>query len=273
MTCHAPEHPSRHQLPLRRPVRFGLQQVRKTPKTTPHQTVLHWRTEITGGRKELVFEDHHNNTTELVSLDRETQSLDVLSEGEIEVSDTHGIVGAHRGPAPLWLYQRITPRTEARDGVRALLKGLPAEGDLDRLHRLCAMIAEAVPYETGVSEPTWSAEETLKAGRGVCQDHAHVFIACARHLGLPARYVSGYLLMDGQIDQTAMHAWAEAWLDGSGLGRVRHLECHLARCALCPGGDRAGLFGRLAGVRHADRRAGRDARRADQGRGTVAAEQ
>ena len=198
------------------PVRFGLQQVRKTPKTTAHQTVLHWRTEITGGHKELVFEDHHNNTTELISLDRETQSLDVLSEGEIEVSDTHGIVGAHRGPAPLWLYRRITPRTEAREHVRALLRGLPAGGDLDRLHSLCAMIGQAVPYETGVSEPTWSAEETLKAGRGVCQDHAHIFIACARHLGLPARYVSGYLLMDGQIDQTAMHAWAEAWLDDLG---------------------------------------------------------
>jgi len=149
------------------PVRFGLQQVRKTPKTTPHQTVLN-------------------------------------------------CVGAHRGPAPLWLYQRVSPRTEARDGVRALLKGLPAEGDLDRLHRLCGIIAEAVPYETGASEPTWSAEETLKAGAGVCQDHAHVFISCARQLGLPARYVSGYLLMDGQTDQTAMHAWAEAWLPDLG---------------------------------------------------------
>jgi len=198
------------------PVRFGLQQVRKTPKTTAHQTVLNWRTEITGGRKELVFEDHHNNTTELVSLDRETQSLDVLSEGEIEVSDTHGIVGAHRGPAPLWLYRRITPRTEAREHVRALLKGLPPARDLDRLHHLCTMIRDAVTYETGASEPTWSAEETLRAGAGVCQDHAHVFIACARHLGLPARYVSGYLLMDGQTDQTAMHAWAEAWLDDLG---------------------------------------------------------
>lgn len=198
------------------PVRFGLQQVRKTPKTTTYQTVLNWRTEITGGRKELVFEDHHNNTTELISLDRETQSLDVRSEGEIEISDTHGIVGAHRGPAPLWLYRRVTPRTEAREGVRALLRALPAEGDLNRLHRLCGMIRDAVPYETGASEPTWSAEETLKAGAGVCQDHAHVFIACARHLGLPARYVSGYLLMDGQTDQTAMHAWAEAWLEDLG---------------------------------------------------------
>ena len=194
------------------PVRFGLQQVRKTPKTTPYQTVLHWRTEVTGGRKELVFEDHHNNTTELVSFDSATERLDVLSAGEVAVRDTHGVVGAHRGPAPLWLYERVTPRTEARERVRALLRELPPGSELDRLHRLCAMIGAAVPYETGVSEPTWSAEETLAAGRGVCQDHAHVFIACARQLGLAARYVSGYLLMDGQSDQTAMHAWAEAWI-------------------------------------------------------------
>jgi len=198
------------------PVRFGLQQVRKTPKTTPHQTVLRWRTAITGGRKELAYEDHHNNTTELISFDGATERLDVLSEGEVEVHDTHGIVGAHRGPAPLWLYARVTPRTEAREQVRTLLRGLPEGSDLDRLHRLCEMIGAAVTYETGVSEPTWSAEEALVAGRGVCQDHAHVFIACARHMWLPARYVSGYLLMDGQPDQTAMHAWAEAYIDALG---------------------------------------------------------
>jgi transglutaminase-like putative cysteine protease len=198
------------------PVRFGLQQVRKTPKTTPNQTVLSWRTEVTGGRKELAFEDHHHNTTELVSFEPATERLEVVSAGEVEVSDTHGIVGPHRGPAPLWLYARVTPRTEAREHVRALLRALPEGGELDRLHRLCAMISEAVAYETGVSEPTWSAEDALAAGRGVCQDHAHIFIACARHIGLPARYVSGYLLMDGQSEQTAMHAWAEAHIDPLG---------------------------------------------------------
>jgi len=198
------------------PVRFGLQQVRKTPKTTPHQTVVSWRTAITGGRKELSFEDHHNNTTELISLDRDTQILDVLSEGEIEVSDTHGIVGAHRGPAPLWLYRRATPRTEARERVRGLARSLTPGSDVDRLHALCGLIREAVAYETGASEPTWSAEDAMSDGRGVCQDHAHIFIACARHLDLPARYVSGYLMMDDTTDQTAMHAWAEAYLDGIG---------------------------------------------------------
>ena len=54
----------------------------------------------------------------------------------------------------------------------------------------------------------------MAAGRGVCQDHAHIFIGLARTFGIPARYVSGYLMMDDRIDQEAGHAWAEAFVDG-----------------------------------------------------------
>ena len=62
----------------------------------------------------------------------------------------------------------------------------------------------------------WGAEEALAEGRGVCQDHAHVFISAARELGVPARYVSGYLhpKAEAQIGETVSgesHAWIEAW--------------------------------------------------------------
>ncbi len=56
----------------------------------------------------------------------------------------------------------------------------------------------------------------LEAGRGVCQDHTHIFLSCAREMGVPARYVSGYLMLDDVIAQQAMHAWAEAFVDGLG---------------------------------------------------------
>ncbi len=73
-----------------------------------------------------------------------------------------------------------------------------------------------MPYVTGKSELDWTAEDVLTQAVGVCQDHAHVFIASARHMGVPARYVSGYLLMDDRIKQEATHAWAEAWLPDLG---------------------------------------------------------
>jgi transglutaminase-like putative cysteine protease len=77
-------------------------------------------------------------------------------------------------------------------------------------------VREAIAYQIGETSADTTAEQALTRGVGVCQDHAHTFIAAARLLGTPARYVSGYLLMDGQVDQEAGHAWAEAHVAGLG---------------------------------------------------------
>ncbi len=198
------------------PVAYGLQQLRKTPKSTHQQRVLTWGTQVEGGKKELAFEDHHNNVVELLSFERDAHELVVTSEGEIEIAETHGVVGPHLGPSPLWLYQRRTDKTRPGQGVRGLIRDLEGDDMLGRLHTLLRRIGEAVTYEVGASEPDWSAEEAIAAGKGVCQDHTHIFLSGARELGLPARYVSGYLMIDGRTDQDAMHAWAEAYVDGLG---------------------------------------------------------
>ena len=191
-------------------VHYGLQQIRKTPKSTPLQNVVEWHTVIDGGRKELSFEDHHNNSVELVSFTPQTRHLTIISEGLVDVGESHGVLGRHRGPAPLWLYQTPTSRTQAKSGVRALVRGLPSDNDLERLYALSARIAETVTYTKGASESDWSAEESIFAAQGVCQDHAHIFVASARHMGIPARYMSGYLMLDDRTAGEAMHAWAEA---------------------------------------------------------------
>jgi transglutaminase-like putative cysteine protease len=198
------------------PVSFGLQQLRKTPKSREHQRVLSWETAVEGGKKELSYTDPHLNTVELISLERGCTELVIASEGQVDIGDNHGVLGRHTGPAPLWLYRRATARTKAGQGVRALVSALPDGSDLDRAHALMAAVTEKVSYEVGSSDAGWNAEDALAAGRGVCQDHTHVFLACAREMGMPARYVSGYLLLDDREDQDAMHAWAEAYLQGLG---------------------------------------------------------
>ncbi len=198
------------------PVQYGLQQLRKTPKDTDQQKVISWETQIEGGTKELSFEDHHRNTVELVSFDGATTEMVVTSEGEVELTDTKGVLGAHRGPAALWLYLQSTPATEAKSGAKALVKGATDEDVLARLHGLSDAIRKSVTYKIGVSEPGWTAEDAIEAGAGVCQDHTHIFLAAARAMGIPARYVSGYLMLDDTTAQDAMHAWAEAHVDGLG---------------------------------------------------------
>jgi transglutaminase-like putative cysteine protease len=198
------------------PVVFGLQQVRKTPKSFRNQSVESWTTTVTGGRKELSFEDHHRNIVELIRLDPNTPSVRLTSEGVVHIEDTHGVVGWHEGLAPLWLYLRTTSLTRPGKGTRELMRAVPQGATLDRLHALSATILDRIPYETGVSHAGWTAEDAMSEGTGVCQDHAHVFLTCARLMGVPARYVSGYLMMNETQAQDATHAWAEAYVEDIG---------------------------------------------------------
>lgn len=209
-----------HQTTYRyeRPVTYGLQELRLMPKSRPAQHVLNWQINVTGGRQELEFDDQHMNHVVLISFDGDGHEISITCTGEVETFDTAGVTGKHAGFAPLWYFERATDQTRAGNLTRKLTKGLLSEIDdpIARLHALSGRVLEAVAYDPGHSSVKSSAEDALTDGRGVCQDHAHVFLAAARAMGIPARYVSGYLMMNDRIAQDASHAWAEAHVDGIG---------------------------------------------------------
>ena len=199
------------------PVARGLQRLRLTPKSTSGQQVLGWRMNIVGGRQEAEYEDHNHNRTTLISLLAGTGELTIECSGVVETADHLGVIGRHSGYLPLWHFLDPTPATAPGPKLRALVAGVPRDGGaVPMLHRLSQAIIDQMPYETGVTNTGTSAEEAVDTARGVCQDHAHVFIACARVLGIPARYVSGYLMMTDRVEQEAGHAWAEAFVHGLG---------------------------------------------------------
>lgn len=199
------------------PVNYGLQQARLTPVSSPHQTVTDWNIAIDGGSPELDFTDHYANKTTLIQATPGTSHVSVTVSGEVETHCSDGVFGKIYGIAPLWLFRQNTARTTAGKGIHKLAQAIGKSPDtLSGLHALSKAIAVAVPYGQAETYATTPAEEALSAGGGVCQDHAQIFIAAARHAGIPARYVSGYLMMNDRIDQDASHAWAEAHLDGLG---------------------------------------------------------
>lgn len=200
------------------PVSYGLQELRLTPISRASQKVEDWQIEVEGGKVELEFTDQHRNKVQLISFSGDGHEIRVTSSGTVETFDTAGVTGKHTGFAPLWLYEAATDLTRAGNLTRKLTKGLLTEIDdpIARLHALSDRVGEAVRYDKGHTDVATSAEEVLQHGHGVCQDQAHVFIAAARAMGVPARYVSGYLLMADRIDQDATHAWAEAHVDGIG---------------------------------------------------------
>lgn len=196
------------------PVDYALQQLRMVPKQSTGQAVIDWAIKIEGGKRELGYMDYHRNHVDLISFERGATSITITSGGEVDVSLSNGIVGPHIGVAPLWLFMRQTPLTKPGPGIRRLATQLVTgtRGDVAHLHALSAAIGESVTYKTGETDSITTAEQAFSGQAGVCQDHAHIFLSAARLLGYPARYVSGYLMMNDRIDQNASHAWAEVHL-------------------------------------------------------------
>ena len=200
------------------PVRYALQQLRLTPKSNRSQKIVSWTTSVEGGREELEFTDHNNNRVVLVSFEEGCRSVNICCEGEVDTEDAAGIIGKHGGYAPLWYFKRSTGLTSAGRNVKQLVKELGDgfDDDVAKMHGLMELVEQKITYETGKTDPDTTAEDTLEVGHGVCQDHAHVFISAARQMDLPARYVSGYLMMNDRVDQDAAHAWAEVYIGGVG---------------------------------------------------------
>lgn len=200
------------------PVPYALQQLRMTPKSWAGQSVLTWKTEVEGARLEATYIDQHGNQVDLICYDAECRGVRIACEGEVDTSVANGVTGRHMGFAPLWFFTRTTDLTKAGPKVRRLVAALGADFDSDpeKLHALSTAILETVAYETGKTHIATRAEQALEAGHGVCQDHAHIFISAARLMGYPARYVGGYLLTEGRVEQEAGHAWAEVHVDGLG---------------------------------------------------------
>ena len=134
----------------------------------------------------------------------------IVAEGEIETRDAAGVVKGLKDTVRPQVFLRPTPLTETDKRIEELAAGVTGDKALDRMHALFNAVADAVAYKPGATSSATTAAQALKAGQGVCQDHAHVFIAAARVLRFPARYVVGYLLASEE-KLTETHAWAEAW--------------------------------------------------------------
>ncbi len=198
------------------PVAYALQRLRLVPKSSATQKVTTWSLAIEGAREELRYADQYDNETRLVSVSGEPRTIAVTATGEVETFDKAGVLGPHRGFAPLWLFQPPTDLTQPGKKLQALAREVPEGAQIERLHALMKIVHDRIAWEPGSTSIATTAEEALSQSTGVCQDHTHVFIAAARLLGMPARYASGYLLMDDKTEQVASHAWAEAHVDGLG---------------------------------------------------------
>ena len=196
-----------------RPVKALTQILRLTPRGHDGQHVRKWRIEPSVDGRLRPRTDAFGNVVHTFSADESVTEMTVCVTGEVETHDTAGVIRGTVERLPDLLYLRETDLTAADEGIHQFARGLandPSER-LATLHRLLEALNQQVAFDTTPTQVTTTAAEAFALKRGVCQDLTHIFIAAARCMGIPARYVSGYLYRaDGVVEQEAGHAWAEA---------------------------------------------------------------
>lgn len=199
-------------------VPYTAQLIRLHPRNYNGQQVLSWRVTSENGRDLPSTFDGYGNVLHMLTRDLMHSSASIVAVGEVETADTSGIVQGCVETLPEAYYRRQTEYTIADAAITALAHETEAAFDaIDRLHRLMLRIRWCVAYEPGATTSGTTAAEALASGRGVCQDHTHIFLSSARLLGYPARYVSGYLWERGRTPGSdAGHAWAEAYVEDLG---------------------------------------------------------
>jgi transglutaminase-like putative cysteine protease len=216
------------------PVSYTVQSLRLTPAPFAGQRVVDWHVRVPGCDAPLQFRDGFGNTVHLVTLSTRHSELVIEAGGTVDTKDTNGVVTGVGKAIPPRVFLKETPQTRPDAAIRDLAASVPEQDQIVRLHALAGAIHDRVEYVKGSTNAHTEAAQALADGRGVCQDHAHIFIAAARTLAIPARYVTGYLLMhnnghDNGSDVSeeevepaeadpaeAHHAWAEAWVESLG---------------------------------------------------------
>lgn len=217
-------HRSRYQ--YADPAGASYNEVRLTPLRLAHQRVLASSCTVEPAATLSSYTDYWGTRVHTFDLHEPHDTLEVLGRATVETS------APLRAPAPCSWAELRTP--QALDDFAEFLAPTPyapfapelagatevaaaAPSPIDALEEIVTLVAETMRYEPGSTQVTTTAARAFAQRSGVCQDFAHVTLALLRQVGIPARYVSGYLhpRADAPIGAEAAgasHAWVEAFV-------------------------------------------------------------
>ncbi len=197
------------------PLAYTIQQLHLTPRTEPQQQVRSWQIAIPGHVH--AYTDAFGNLSHMMTLDVPHHALSIVAYGVVETTvPDRGRVSNGDTLSPL-IFTVPTRLTAATPAILELAASCLPDGAATTHHlmALAEHIFGAVRYKSGATAVDTAASDVLALGQGVCQDHAHLFLACCHARGIPARYVSGYIDPENS-DHAASHAWVDAWVEEHG---------------------------------------------------------
>ena len=197
-----------------------IQMLRLTPRNHVGQYVLNWRIDLSEDCLLHQHEDAFGNITHSFTAEGPFDELSVSVEGEVDTHETKSVVAGAVERFPPQMFLRETTLTAADAAIIELADGARTKFGSDTLallHGLMTSLNDEMTFDTDPTHTGTAAAEAFALRRGVCQDMAHIFIAAARQVGIPARYVGGHFYRDdGVTAQDAGHAWVEAYVEHLG---------------------------------------------------------
>jgi transglutaminase-like putative cysteine protease len=194
--------------------------LRLTPRNHDGQYVVDWRVDLSQDCQLHQHEDAFGNITHSFTAEGPFNELAVLVEGVVETQDTKGVVAGAVERFPPQFFLRETALTQGDAAIvdfAESARSANGKDPLSLLHTLMKALNREITFDTDPTHSGTTAAEAFKLRRGVCQDLTHIFIAAARQLGIPARYVGGHFhRVDGVTAQEAGHAWAEVHIENLG---------------------------------------------------------
>jgi len=211
----------------------SVMEVRMQPRTEGPQRCLQFDLTITPRARAMSYRDDQGNTVHHFNIPGQHHRLVIAAQALVEMSESPALPDALQNTA--WnqmdalvnaddYWDWLMPSTFARP--TALLQTLAADlgatrraDPLTLLREINSGIFAAFTYKPQSTDVDSPIDEALQTRAGVCQDYAHIMIALVRELGIPCRYVSGYLFHSGTGDRSAAdatHAWVEAYLPDLG---------------------------------------------------------
>ncbi|MHA3892891.1 transglutaminase family protein [Acinetobacter sp. GXMZU3951] len=189
----------------------SIQYIKMTPLNNLHQKVHYWDVSVPGER--CIKQDAFHNVW-ITSTQRNAYAqMTIMAQGIVELSEKPFALSLtdHLNPN---LFLQPTPTTLCNAEMKEFAHRFVPELTHSNLVKLSEAILDYIPYLPNLTSVRTSAIDAFQDRQGVCQDHSHVFIAMCKALGLPARYVSGYLFVPN-TSHLASHAWAEVYLENT----------------------------------------------------------
>lgn len=186
----------------------SIQYIKMTPLNNAHQNVHYWDVSVPGER--CTKRDAFNNIWITSSQRYAYEQITIMAQGIVELNKQPSVMSLtdHLNP---YQFLQPTPTTMCNAEMKEFAHRFVPEFTHENLVKLSEAILQHIPYIPNQTSVNTSAIEAFHNRQGVCQDHSHVFIALCKALGLPARYVSGYLFVPN-TSHLASHAWAEVFL-------------------------------------------------------------